>query len=127
MIATLSPPVPVASEALVLLLLGDLRWLLEEPCTAENRRWLLAILDRLLVGQNPASTAASSPCCTQRIPAAPFLPHALVVHLRRLRDRVAHGTAIEAAALDVRKELAPFFTQAMPAPPGSAPCPAWHE
>lgn len=111
----------------MLLLLGDLRWLLEEPCTAENRRWLLAILDRLLVGQYPASPAASSPCFSQRIPAAPSLPHALVVHLRRLRDRVAHGTAIEAAALDVRKELDPFFAQAVPAQPGPAPCSAWHE
>jgi hypothetical protein len=102
----LSSMTPAAEFGLEYLLLGDLRQLLEEPPSRESRRWMLAILDRLLAGR-----------CLSGIPeallerrgiirdASQFIPPEMVSQLQRLRDRVAHGVAVHGITQELRLGL----------------------
>lgn len=112
MIATVPLTESVTLTSLDYLLLGDLRGLLEEPFTADNRRWLLTILDRLILSQAIASTPppfrSGRLWATRSLP--PALPPELSVQLRRLRDQVAHGTATENLVQAVRLALTSVLT-----------------
>jgi hypothetical protein len=99
-----------AQSGLAHLLLGDLRQLLEEPPSRENRRWLLAILDRLLAGRvglvMPTGLGVSRRWTQTEFDAPePALTPELVSQLQRLRDRVAHGAVFHGVAHEVRAAL----------------------
>ena len=109
-----SSTVSAAERGLELLLLGDLRQLLEEPPTRENRRWLMAVLDRLLAGR--AHPEMCVPLGVRWIESdvsalPPTLGPELVSQLQRLRDRVAHGATFHTLAHSVRAGLQRAMTQ----------------
>jgi len=98
-----TPAVPIGLDYL---LLGDLRQLLEEPRSRENRRWLLAILDRLLVGR---CKGVPDVIATRRglidEPESRFLPPEIVSQLQRMRDRIAHGPVSDTATREFSTDL----------------------
>jgi hypothetical protein len=57
----LPPPTTHGDRGLEYLLLGDLRQLLDEPASRENRRWLLSVLDRLLAVRSSLGTGPNFP------------------------------------------------------------------
>ncbi len=89
------------------LLLGDLRQTLEEPAGPQKSRWLLAILDMILVGQPrvrpPIFLPVHSSDSRCHMDAAES--DSLVEKLRRLRDRVAHRSDHFSLANEIREEL----------------------
>jgi hypothetical protein len=105
-----SSTVPTADRGLEYLLLGDLRQLLEEPPSRETRRWLLAVLDRLLAGRSHLETPAYLPLGQRWTPddftqARNILSLELISQLQRLRDRVAHGAPFQFLAHELRTSL----------------------
>jgi hypothetical protein len=88
------------------LLLGDLRQTLEEPAGPLTSRWLLAILDMLLVGRPRVRPSISIPVHSDD----PYRPRSvesgsLIEKLQRLRDRVAHRSGHSVLANEIREEL----------------------
>ena len=104
-----------ARIAVEYLLLGDLLELLEEPPSPLNERWLLAVLDVLLAGRTrevppPYILPALSS------PGAVSAPGRLWMHrttlfakLGRLRDRLAHRSAYQLLANEIRCDLRSAF------------------
>lgn len=99
----------VENRALEYLLLGDLRQILDEPPSPQNSRWLIAILDMILVSRPRSRPPVYLPVQT---PIEPFALRtglletgSLVEKLRRLRDRVAHRSGHAALANEIREEL----------------------
>jgi hypothetical protein len=111
--AALLPAIPLAEPDLEFLLIGDLRQLLEEAPTRENRRWLLAILDRLLAARAGWHTIGFGPESRWSPLETPgLLTGEIVSQLQRLRDRVAHGAAFQSVAQEVRRSLANAVSEA---------------
>lgn len=89
------------------LLLGDLRQVLDEPAGPQTSRWLLAILDMILVGRPPLRHSVYLPV---HLNDDRYQPHclesgSLIEKLRRLRDRVAHRAGHAVLANEIREEL----------------------
>jgi hypothetical protein len=117
MIAVDVPPSPstLADATLEYLLLGDLRLLLDEAPSWENRRWLLAVLDRLLTSRAGWHAISFGPESRwARLESASLLSVETVSQLQRLRDRVAHGSGFQAVAQDVRRRLDQALQDAAP-------------
>jgi hypothetical protein len=100
-------PSTIENRELEYLLLGDLREILDEPCSPQTSLWLLAILDMILVSR-PRSRTIGLPI----VPDDPFRQRSrslesgtLIEKLRRLRDRVAHRSGHAALASEIRQEL----------------------
>lgn len=89
------------------LLLGDLRQILEEPAGPQTSRWLLAILDVLLVGRTQSRASVFLPVqrTNDRYRPNQLESGSLIEKLRRLRDRVAHRSNHTALANEIREEL----------------------
>ena len=92
------------------LLLGELRLLLEEPAdNDETRRWLLAVLDRLLA-RFPREPA--DPRFDQESLFTLLQRQVLWMQkLRRLRDRIAHRAPFQILANEIRCDLRLLFDQ----------------
>lgn len=111
------PEVEAPSEGMAAyhyLLLGELRMLLEEPSdNDEARRWLLAVLDRLLA-RLPRQTASEADRArfvggmmfTSLSVQLPWMQK-----LRRLRDRIAHRMPFQILANEIRCDLRLLFDQ----------------
>ena len=100
----------VENRELEYLLLGDLRQILDEPASPQNSRWLLAILDMILVSRprtNRASVYLPVPIHEEPYSQRSRLLEtgSLVEKLRRLRDRVAHRSDHTVVANEIREEL----------------------
>lgn len=100
------------------LLLGELRMLLDDEAPREgHQRWLLAVLDRLLVfwPHDAIAGDAAVPASAQWIndPAGPFWSESTDWwrKLQRLRDRVAHRTPFQFLANEIRCDLKTLFSQ----------------
>jgi len=113
-----SPEVP-DREIFEYLLLGDLRQLLEETPRAETERWLLAVLDLLLVAHPRivhSATAGTSdrtatwPPSEMNWPLNPLF----FAKLQRLRDRLAHRAPYSLLSDEIRCDLAELFESATP-------------
>ena len=105
----------VENRELEYLLLGDLRQVLEEPSGPQNSRWLLAILDMILVGRPRVHRSVFLPV---QMPDDPYRPKSLesgslIEKLRRLRDRVAHRAGHSALANEIREELREVMQERM--------------
>ena len=91
------------------LLLGDLRQTLDEPASPQTSRWLLAILDMILVSRPRVRPAVYLPAQPPEDPfrqrSCPLESGSLIEKLRRLRDRVAHRSGHTALANEIREEL----------------------
>jgi hypothetical protein len=94
------------------LLLGDLRELLDEPASPTNSRWLLAILDKLLVGRPRTHHGPSQPGPNDHglrwhdgSPQRGDDRSGLFAKLRRLRDRVAHQAPWALLGNEIRCDL----------------------
>ena len=89
------------------LLLGDLRQILDEPAGPQTSRWLLAILDVILVGHPQIRPSIFLPVCIEeeRFQHRTLESRSLIEKLRRLRDRVAHRTGHAVLAAEIREEL----------------------
>src|SRR4051794_23629688 len=87
-----SPPNTSENRELEYLLLGDLRQVLQEPAGTQTSRWLLAILDMILVGRPQLRPSVYLP--TQSAEGSHrqkcLESASLIEKLRRLRDRIAH-------------------------------------
>ena len=102
--------------ALEYILLGDLREILEEPIDAQNRKWLLAVLDALLDtipremelqrdGGYLADVIEEFPNWSPIVGQLQERQERLYRDLGRLRDRAAWDEPVEEIAGDVRREL----------------------
>lgn len=89
------------------LLLGDLRQILEEPTGPQTSRWLLAILDMILVGRPHIRPSVYLPVhlVEERYRPNRLESGSLIEKLRRLRDRVAHRAGHSVLANEIREEL----------------------
>lgn len=89
------------------LLLGDLRQVLEEPAGPQTSRWLLAILDIILVGRPRARASVYLPIqsAEEAYRQKCLETASLIEKLRRLRDRIAHRTGHSILAHEIREEL----------------------
>ena len=89
------------------LLLGDLREVLEEPAGPQTARWMLAILDMLLVNRPQARPSVYLPIegPGTRGPISCLESTSMIDKLRRLRDRVAHRSNYSALVNEIREEL----------------------
>ena len=95
------------------LLLGDLRQVLEEPAGLQTSRWLIAILDMILVSRPHPRQSIYLPVNapdTSRFK-GDVATVALMEKLRRLRDRVAHKTGHASLASEVREELREYMLE----------------
>jgi hypothetical protein len=99
--------VTTENRELEYLLLGDLRQTLEEPSGPQTSRWLLAILDMILVGRPHVRPSIYLPVhlTDERYRPSPLESGSLIEKLRRLRDRIAHRAAHTALANEIREEL----------------------
>jgi hypothetical protein len=113
MMPVLSPPpanTPPASTGLEHLLLGDLRQVLEEGASPETSRWLVMLLDRILVGR-PRSVPPFFPSNGRPLAWEPGHDFGtsrrglLFAKLQRLRDRVAHRAPYSLLANEIRCDL----------------------
>jgi hypothetical protein len=106
-----SPETEAAAErdsAYQYLLLGELRWLLEEASNSDNaQRWLIAVLDRLLatylcedVPHHFAADSSWSP-----LGGTMHGPERWKKKLQRLRDRIAHRAPYQILANEIRCDL----------------------
>lgn len=96
------------------LLLGDLRWLLDEPASAERSRWLLAVIDTLLVSRlrhvalsmtAPLGSAGGELYCLGDQFEAEWCDRSRFIdRLQRLRDRLVHGGPCGSLEYDLRLE-----------------------
>jgi hypothetical protein len=97
----------VENRELEYLLLGDLRQILEEPAGPQTSRWLVAILDMILVGRPRIRPSVYLPVepkgddCRNR----GVESRSLIEKLRRLRDRIAHRAGHSVLANEIREEL----------------------
>lgn len=89
------------------LLLGDLRQILEEPSGPQTSRWLLAILDMILVGHPHVRPSIYLPIhvTDERYRPNRLESGSLIEKLRKLRDRIAHRSGHTALANEIREEL----------------------
>lgn len=87
------------------LLLGDLRWLLEEPADMNNGRWLLAVLDALLAHRTPLESLGHRRDSRLGRRAHLSSEGTLSGKLQRLRDRVAHHKPFSLLANELRCDL----------------------
>jgi hypothetical protein len=89
------------------LLLGDLRQTLEEPSSPQTSRWLLAILDMILVGRPHARPSVYLPIQqnSDSYRSNCLESGSMIDKLRRLRDRVAHRAGHASLANEIREEL----------------------
>jgi hypothetical protein len=89
------------------LLLGDLRQTLEEPVGPQTSRWLLAILDMILVGRPRVRPSVYLPIESGEdlYRSRSLESGSLIEKLRRLRDRIAHRSGHSALANEIREEL----------------------
>lgn len=103
-------------SSLEYILLGDLRDLLEEPPDAENRRWLIAVLDALLdtlprefdLKEEDGYLSAvleRFPSWSNRVDRLQGDHERLFEKLKELRGRVDRNAWIAPIANDVRREL----------------------
>ena len=95
------------NRVLEYLLLGDLRQSLEEPAGPLTSRWLLAILDMILVGRPKSRPMVYLPVEARE---SDFQQRCLdsghlIEKLRRLRDRIAHRSGHAELANEIREEL----------------------
>ena len=88
-------------------MLGDLRQTLDEPAGPQTSRWLLAILDMILVGRPNFRPSVYLPIHIndERYRGSRFESGSLIEKLRRLRDRIAHRAGHSALASEIRDEL----------------------
>lgn len=99
------------------LLLGDLRLWLEEPESATRNRWLLALLDMLLLSRPRVSLGIESMRTRDshgsggkvRLPAGHQVPFE---NLQRLRDRIAHHAPCDVLIRDLLFELTEWTNEA---------------
>lgn len=95
-----------------ILIIGDLRELLVDRPSRERDRWLLAILDMLLVSRPRLASSVYLPA----IPRMDFVvekefdeePQLPYEKLQRLRDRVAHRAPYSHLANELNEELQSF-------------------
>ena len=89
------------------LLLGDLRQTLDEPAGPQTSRWLLALLDMILVSHPRIRPSVYLPVHINgdRYQPRSLESGSLIEKLRRLRDRVAHRAGHLALASEIREEL----------------------
>ena len=89
------------------LLLGDLRQTLEEPVGPQTSRWLLAILDMILVGRPHGRPSVYLPVDSHSAAfrSGNLESGSLIEKLRRLRDRIAHRAGHTVLANEIREEL----------------------
>jgi len=103
-------------SALEYILLGDLRDLLEEPADAENRKWLIAVLDALLdtlprefdleeADGYMSEVLERYPNWSTQVEKLQRDHERLFEKLKELRGRAARGAWISPIAGDVRREL----------------------
>ena len=113
MIATVPLTVrPETSRAsLDYLLLGDLRLLLEEPVCVQRDRWLVAILDMLLMSRPRSVPAIYLPTMADE-PGRGFIASRFAVggpvpfdKLQRLRDRIVHRAPSEVLIQELKDDL----------------------
>lgn len=118
-----SPHYPIITgenRDLEYLLLGDLRQILDEPAGPQTSRWLLAILDMILVSHPNIRTSVYLPvhATEDRYGGGRLESSSLIEKLRRLRDRVAHRAGHSVLANEIREELREVMLDRM----GSAAC-----
>jgi len=92
----------------------ELRSLLEEPAeTEETRRWLLAVLDRLLARLPREPAGGLDHRRFDQATRFTFLAVQIpwMQKLRRLRDRVAHRMPFQILANEIRCDLRLLFDQ----------------
>lgn len=89
------------------LLLGDLRQVLEEPSGPQTSRWLIAILDMILVGRPHSRQTVYLPVNSSDTVGyqRDRTTVSMMEKLRRLRDRVAHRTGHAELANELRDQL----------------------
>ncbi len=108
-------PTTGENRELEYLLLGDLRQILEEPAGPQTSRWLLAILDMILVGRPIARPSVFLPIQSgdDRYRPSCLETGNLIEKLRRLRDRVAHRAGHSNLANEIREELREVMSDRM--------------
>lgn len=103
-------------NSLEYILLGDLRDLLEEPADAENRKWLIAVLDSLLDTLPREFTLEEEegylssvlerfPSWSNRVERLQSDHERLFEKLKELRQRIGRNAWLGPIASDVRREL----------------------
>jgi hypothetical protein len=103
-------------SSLEYILLGDLRDLLEEPADAENRRWLLAVLDGLLEtlprefdledeDGYMSEVLERFPNWARQVERLHHDHDQLFAKLKELRGRIDRGSWIAPIANEVRRDL----------------------
>jgi hypothetical protein len=103
-------------SSLEYILLGDLRDLLEDPVDAENRRWLLAVLDALLEtlprefdleeeDGYMSEVLERFPNWMQQVERLQRDHEQLFAKLKELRGRIAGGNWLAPIANEVRRDL----------------------
>jgi hypothetical protein len=103
-------------SSLEYILLGDLRDLLEEPADAENRKWLLAVLDALLdtlprefdledEDGYMSEVLERYPNWSFQVDRLHREHEQVFAKIKELRERIAHGHWIAPIANEVRRDL----------------------